>query len=157
MDALTELALSIDNPALHEIGMLIQDPVIYSVMILGLLLICEGRNEKRFKIAVSLALTILIVAMVKEAMAIERPCSGGEWCPESYSFPSLHAAIAFTLMTGFLNKRSYAPLLLFSLLISFSRMNIGVHTFYDVAAALPIALLSYYLTVEIYKELMKHG
>jgi membrane-associated phospholipid phosphatase len=157
MDAITELALSVENPMLHDIGMLIQNPIIYAVLVLFLLLVGEKRQKKQKKLLLSLLITVVLVTAAKEAMAIDRPCADDDWCPSGFSFPSMHAAVAFTLMTGFLNKRSYVLYLLFALFISFTRLNIGVHTFYDVAAALPIALLSYYITVEIYEELMKDG
>jgi membrane-associated phospholipid phosphatase len=48
-------------------------------------------------------------------------------------------------MTGFLNKKSYPLFLLFALFVSFTRMNLGVHVFEDIAGALPVALISYYL------------
>jgi membrane-associated phospholipid phosphatase len=157
MDAITEIALSIDNPMLGWIGMLIQNPVAYAIMIFALIIGGEGRHRKQKKILFSLLLSFALVAGIKYAMAVERPCFGEDWCPDSYSFPSLHAAIAFTLMTSFLNKKSYPYYLLFALFVGFTRLNIGVHTFYDVAGALPLALFSYYVIAVAYERWSKDG
>lgn len=146
MDAITGLALSVDDPVIRAVGMLLQDTVVYVAILLGLMLIGEQRDDKRKKIIFSLVLVTVLVFSIKYALALERPCVGSEWCPDDYSFPSAHAAAAFTLMTAYLNKRSYPLYLLFALFVCFTRLNIGVHTFYDVAGALPLALLSYYVT-----------
>ena len=154
MDMITRGALSVDSPLLQEIGMLMQNPFIYAALVLGVLFLGERRQRKQIKILLSLALTLMLVTGIKNFMEVERPCVEGDWCPTDYSFPSMHAAIAFTLMTAFLNKKSYIGYLFFALFVSFTRLNIGVHTFYDIAGALPIALLSYYLTVVIYRGLI---
>ncbi|MBU0532270.1 phosphatase PAP2 family protein [Candidatus Micrarchaeota archaeon] len=146
MDTITSIAMSVDCPGINEIGMILQNPAVYLAVIIALLLIGERRNEKRVKVLFSLILTFLLVTGIKYVMAKERPCVEGEWCPDGYSFPSTHAAIAFTLMTAFLNKKSYPAYLLFALFVAFTRLNLGVHTFYDVAGALPVAMISYYIT-----------
>ncbi|MEW6036198.1 MAG: phosphatase PAP2 family protein [Candidatus Micrarchaeota archaeon] len=146
MDTITSIALSVDSPILKAAGMVLDGSIAYAAIVLALVLIGESRNDKRLKLMASLALTALLVTIVKTALAHERPCSAEAWCPPGYSFPSTHAAIAFTLMTGFLNKKSYPLFLLFALFVSFTRMNLGVHVFEDIAGALPVALISYYLT-----------
>src|SRR4030042_5187581 len=107
MDSITAWALSVDNPALHIAGWFLDNAIAYGTVVLALLFIGERRDEKRMKIIASLLVTVLAVWAVKYAMAYERPCAGEDWCPTDYSFPSMHAAVAFTLMTGFLNKKSY--------------------------------------------------
>ncbi|MBD3210482.1 phosphatase PAP2 family protein [Candidatus Micrarchaeota archaeon] len=153
MDAITNAVLSVDNPLVHEIGMILQEPVIYAVIVLALIVIGERRGKKQGKILVSIIVAALLILAAKHFMAVERPCADDGWCPEGYSFPSMHATVAFALMTGFLNKKSYGFYLLFALLVAFTRLNIGVHTFYDVAAALPVAMLSYYIAAEIFRRL----
>ncbi|MEW6749170.1 MAG: phosphatase PAP2 family protein [Candidatus Micrarchaeota archaeon] len=155
MDSISALALSVDDPTIRAAGFFLDNAVAYGAVVLALLLIGERRDDKRMKIFASLLVTVAAVWAVKYAMAYERPCAGEEWCPGDYSFPSMHAATAFALMTGFLNKRSYPLFLLFALFVSFTRLNIGVHLFGDVAGALPIALISYYLTDIYWRE--SHG
>ncbi len=152
MDTITSIAVSVDNPLLRAIGLALDDSIIYAALVIALLLIGESRNEKRVKVLAALVLAFIAVNAIKYVIAEERPCAGFAWCPTDYAFPSTHATIAFTLMTGFLNKRSYALYLLFALFVSFTRMNIGVHTFLDIAGALPVALLCYYFTDIIWRE-----
>lgn len=152
MDSITALALSLDDPILRAVGLFLDNAIAYGIVVVSLLLLGERRNDKRLKIVASLLVAALAVGAVKYAMAYERPCTGEEWCPDDYSFPSMHAVVAFALMTGFLNKRSYPLFLLFALFVSFTRLNLGVHLFRDIAGALPIALISYYLTDIFWRE-----
>jgi len=48
-------------------------------------------------------------------------------------------------MIAFLNKKNYPLFLLFGMFTAFTRLHLGVHTLEDVAAALPVAFLSYYI------------
>ncbi len=146
MDVITAAALSVQNPLLSEIGHLFDKDLLYAAIVAVLVLAGEWRNEKRAKIFSSIILVVILGFVVKQIVAEPRPCLGQSWCPADYSFPSLHALIAFTMMTGFLNKKSFPLYLLFALFVSFTRMNIGVHTFVDVAGALPVALIAYYIT-----------
>lgn len=152
MDAITTFAMSIEEPLIRSAGMLLNDTLIYAALMLAILLIGEGRNEKRAKVLLAFAIAALLALGAKEYLALERPCADGGWCPEGYSFPSAHAAIAFTLMMAFLNKKAYPLFLLLALFVCFTRLNLGVHTFYDVAAALPIAMLSYYIADIIWER-----
>ncbi len=146
MDSITAIAAGIQNPLLTLIGMGLDSSAIYAILVLALLVWGEARDDKRKKIAASLLLCGLLATGLKYALMHERPCVAEPWCPDDFAFPSLHAALAFTLMAGFLNKRSYPMYLAFALFVSFTRMNLGVHTFLDIAGALPVALMSYYLT-----------
>jgi membrane-associated phospholipid phosphatase len=162
MDSITAAALSIQDPALTAAGMLLDGSAAYVLAVLALMLIGERRDEKRMKIIASLAVAFALGTALKYAMAHARPCAGEPWCPDDYSFPSMHATIAFALMTGFLNKRSYPLYLLFALFVCFTRLNLGVHVFLDIAGALPVALIAYYLTDIAWrkggkKEVGRHG
>jgi membrane-associated phospholipid phosphatase len=152
MDSITAIAHGIDNPLLQLIGMALDSSAIYGILVLALIIIGENRDGKRKKIIASLAVALVLATALKYLMAHERPCAGEQWCPEDYSFPSLHATVAFALMIGFLNKGSFPYYLAFALFVSFTRLNLGVHTFLDIAGALPIALIAYYLTDIIWRE-----
>jgi membrane-associated phospholipid phosphatase len=157
MDTITALAFSVQDPILTVIGQVLDSSLAYAIIVLGLLILGEQRNEKRTKIIISLILTFIIVTSLKQIIAKERPCADQVWCPDSHSFPSTHAALAFTLMTGFLNKKSYMFYLVFALFVAFTRMNLGVHTFEDIAGALPVALISYYATDIFWKKRSKEN
>lgn len=144
VDLITGAALSVQDPLITQIALIINNDAIYAALMLALVLLGEGRNSKRLKVLLSLAIAIGLGVMVKAALAEQRPCAGEAWCPTGYSFPSLHAAAAFTLMIAFLNKKSYPAFLLFALFVGFTRLNLGVHIFRDVAGALPLAVIAYY-------------
>lgn len=146
MDSITAFALSVSDPLVRDIGLLLNDNLVYVAVVLLCLFAAEGRNGKRAKVLFSIAIALLAGLAIKAALAAERPCAGEVWCPTGYSFPSLHALVAFTLAVAFLNKRSYPLFLLFALFVAFTRLNLGVHVFRDVAGALPVAILSYYVT-----------
>jgi len=152
MDTLTSLALSINNPILTQIGTLLGNSYVFAALILCLIFIAEKRNGKRLKLLLSLILCIIVVSLVKSVLMEARPCAGLEWCPWGYSFPSMHAAIAFTLMIGFVDKKSFPFFLLFALFVSFTRLNLGVHVFHDIAGALPMAIVAYYVTDILWKR-----
>ncbi|NYZ73861.1 phosphatase PAP2 family protein [Candidatus Micrarchaeota archaeon] len=145
MDAITILAASVNEPLLRSIGLLLDDNIIYGLVIVALLLIGERRLGKITKVMLALALALLLATGLKNLIAEERPCAGQDWCPHDFAFPSLHATAAFTLMIAFLNKRSYPAYLAFALFVCFTRLNLGMHDFQDIAGALPVALISYYL------------
>ncbi|MEW6722671.1 MAG: phosphatase PAP2 family protein [Candidatus Micrarchaeota archaeon] len=158
MDSITALAYSLDYPWLKAAGWFIDDAIVYAALVLLIVIAAERRDEKRLKILASLVLAFAASFIIKSALAIERPCAGEEWCRADHSFPSIHASVAFALMTGFIGKRSYPLFLLFALFVSFTRLNIGVHYFVDIAAALPVALVSYYVTDIFWKrEVSRHG
>jgi len=147
MDLVTEFAFSINNELLTQVSLLLNNNIVFTLLIVAIVLVAERRNPKRIKIFSALFLAFVLSLALKSLFEVERPCIPFEfdYCPPDYSFPSLHAAIAFTLMISFLNKKNYWLFMIFALFISFSRMVIAVHTFKDVVAALPIALVSYYI------------
>lgn len=114
MDTITAIAMSFQSPLLTAVGLFFDSALIYSGLLFAIIFIGERRNEKRRKIFLSLFLAFVIASIVKMAFAIERPCVGDYTCPNDYSFPSLHAATAFTLMIGFLNKKNFQWFLLFA-------------------------------------------
>ncbi|MDD5339676.1 MAG: phosphatase PAP2 family protein [Candidatus ainarchaeum sp.] len=144
MDTIAALALSIDNPIVKAVGEIIANEFIYVGIIIALTVLGESRNEKRLKILVTFVAVMVVCAAIKQGLAYPRPCAGEDWCPTDYAFPSMHAAAAFTLMIAFLDSGAYPLYLLFALFVSFTRLNLGVHAFADVAAALPIAAIGYY-------------
>jgi len=143
MDALTTAAMALDSPALTAVSLLLDNAFVFAAVVLPLLLVAEPRDKKRLKVVAALALAVAVGVALKSVYAIHRPCSG-PGCPSDYSFPSLHAVTVFTLMIAFLDKRGYPFFLFFALFVAFTRLHLGVHTFEDVAAAFPVAVLAYH-------------
>jgi membrane-associated phospholipid phosphatase len=152
MDAITVWALSIHNSLISVLGLLLDQDFFYTMVIIGLVILGEWKNDKRFKIFLTLVFAYLLGLAVKYLVAEPRPCFGADWCPLGYAFPSTHAVVAFTLMACFLNKKSFPFFLVFALFVSFTRLNLGVHVFGDIVGAIPIAFLAYYVTGAAWKE-----
>ncbi|MBU0527625.1 phosphatase PAP2 family protein [Candidatus Micrarchaeota archaeon] len=147
MASITEFVQSVDIELIKTIGMFLNDSIVYGILLFVLVIIGEKEGKKRGKIILAIVIAVIAGLVIKESMAFDRPCIGEDWCPESYSFPSTHAVAAFTLMTAFIRKKIFPAYLLFALFVSFTRINLGVHLFWDIAAALPVALISYYITL----------
>lgn len=142
------------------------DPQMWSFLSLILLLMyfiirdnASKRTRKSLKawlliLIPALALTLLAVFGMKYGFHIERPCipcsEGLEncniYCPTGlweYSFPSGHAAAGFV---GFLSLflvspvRRHLPILIIPILISLSRIMLGVHTYLDIIAGSVIGI-----------------
>jgi membrane-associated phospholipid phosphatase len=145
-DGITAIALSVQNPVLSTVGHLLGNELFYIAIVIGLVSICELKNDKRAKIFLLIAIAFVIGWIVKYLVAEPRSCAGAIWCPLDYAFPSTHAVVAFALMLGFMKKKSFPFFLVFAVFICFTRMNIGVHNFGDILGAIPIALIAYYIT-----------
>jgi membrane-associated phospholipid phosphatase len=144
MDPVTAWALSIHNSFIRETGLLLDQIFMYALVIIGLVLLGERKNDKRIKIFLTLAFSYLLGLAIKYLIAEPRPCFGADWCPLSYAFPSTHAVVAFTLMFCFMKKKSFPFFLVFAIFVSFTRLNVGVHVFGDIIGAIPVAFFAYY-------------
>lgn len=149
--SITGAAYGFNNEWLSAAGLLLDNQFFFIALIAGIGLFLERSNQQRIRIAAALFITFLSVLALKYALAVDRPCIGNNIpsCPSGYSLPSMHAAIAFTLMFAFLDKKAFPALMALALFVSFTRLNLGVHTFEDVAAALPIAFMSVFLVTAI--------
>ncbi len=154
MDPFTAFAFNIGAEPLTAVSLLLNNDVFYLFLIVALVLVAERRNPKRLKIFSALLLAVLFAVVIKSLTVAERPCAqmGLDYCPADYGFPSLHATVAFTLMVSFLNKRSYWFFMAFAIFVSFTRLVLAVHLFIDIAAALPLALISYYMVDVLWRR-----
>ena len=152
--SISKSAASIHHEWLTTIGLLLNEPVIFLVIIIGLGLFFERRHDERVRLGVALLISFILVSAIKSTLAVERPCIAipGAVCPIGFSLPSMHGAVSFTLMFAFLKRREFPFLLVFALFVAFTRLNLGVHTFEDVAAALPIAYMSFFLAENIWRR-----
>ncbi len=127
--------------------------LVFSILLGSLVLFAERRPQKRRKLLLAVLITFLLVISLKNFFAVQRPCRDAlteNGCPDlflsEYSFPSGHAAIAFLIMVAFLDKPSFPFFWAFALIVSVSRLYLGVHTFEDIAGSLVLAPISYYIT-----------
>jgi membrane-associated phospholipid phosphatase len=152
--SITGSIASIKSGWLTTIGLLIDNDILFSALIIitGIYLIRE--MDKRVRFGVALAFAYVIALILKNVLAVPRPCfdDPAVICPASFSLPSMHATMAFTLAFSLLDRKAFVPVLLFALFVCFTRINLGVHTFEDVAAALPIGFISMLAAKEAYKR-----
>ncbi len=154
MDLITKTLFEIKNPLITIIGEILHNNYIYLAVLAIIIYHFEKNNEKRAKIAFAILITLIVCISIKNLTERARPCIELIWCPNDYSFPSIHSATAFALMMGFIRKDQFPIMVLFALFVSFTRINIGVHTIEDVAGALPIAVLCYYFTYNIWSRVL---
>ncbi|MFP3949696.1 MAG: phosphatase PAP2 family protein [Candidatus Micrarchaeia archaeon] len=136
-----------------ELALLLGNEVVFFLVLGMLVFLAEKRPEKRKKIILGIVVVSLMVMGLKNLFAVERPCTGDaaeHGCPSfpylEHSFPSGHAAVAFLVMIAFLDKKPFPVFWLFALLIAYTRIFLGVHTFADIAGALVLAPIAYYVT-----------
>lgn len=141
MITITDAIRAIDIELLKFIGQIIHNEVIFGFLILVLIFL----SEKRKKLIVSIIIALLAGIALKQLVAIDRPCVGDINCPKDFSFPSNHAIAVFTVAISNIKKREFSYYLLFALFVSFTRINIGVHTLFDIEGSLVISFLSYYV------------
>lgn len=125
------------------------------VIVIILVLVFEERKNpgisKKDIRFISLFIISFVVAsiisqiLIKNIVKRPRPCTNSNYfqlvstnfnCPLDYSFPSSHAATAFaaaTVISAFDKKRKWLYFII-AILISLSRIYLGYHYFFDVAA-----------------------
>jgi dolichol kinase len=105
-------------------------------------------SKERLKLlAINAIATVIIAVFLQTAIPMHRPC---QIEPNAYSicipfnaFPSIRASISFSFVFPFLGYILFLPLYAISLLISWSRVNEGLHSWLDIGGGLAIAGLGY--------------
>ncbi len=148
MDQVSSVVIAVNNPIMDGIATTIHNDVLF-VFLLAILVLATERNRPKLKKIIIAAIFVAIITLViKNMLRVERPCLNERFlllCAGSYSFPSVHTAIAFAVATAFLQKRTYPIYALFALLVAFTRIYIGVHSFFDITGGLAIGVIGYYL------------
>lgn len=135
------------------ISQVLGNEAVFFLILGAMVFFTEKRPSKRKKIALAALLAFLLVISLKNVFAVQRPCMGTSLengCPDlflsGYSFPSGHAAMAFLVMIAFLDKPAFPLFWLFALVVSLSRLILGVHSFEDIAGSLVLAPIAYSIT-----------
>ena len=154
-DFLTIALSSVIIPWLTSFSVLIDHDILFGILLIFITIIGERRSEKLKKIFLAVLLAFIAASVLKNAFQIERPCTIIQSkipCPDSYSFPSIHATLAFILPFAFLRNRLYPFYLSFALFIGFTRIYLLVHSFIDIVGGLVIAALVYYAVDLVYSK-----
>ena len=152
------------NELFWAVVSLIGDPIIWSVMIIGLIIFylalekkkgsVIARKRRRLKKFLLLIVPVFLMATLgseslKLVFQVPRPCipcpaeGCNVYCPVTYSFPSGHTMVMTGIVTAiYLLMRKPKYLLLYALpvMVGISRIMLGVHTETDVVAGFMLGL-----------------
>ncbi len=114
------------------------------------------RSDLAAYVLVALLLEVVIITFMKETIMRPRPFEtftsiGWFYSQGGWSFPSGHAAGAFTLATviGKKVKRAFPLMAFLAMLVAFSRIYVGVHYPLDVVAGSLIGIMIGLLTISL--------
>jgi membrane-associated phospholipid phosphatase len=101
----------------------------------------------------------LIAQGLKLLFKIPRPCAGLSFCEMGYSFPSGHAAVIFAAMTVAIvyskSRKMDFSFLALALLVSLSRVFLGLHRIQDIAVGGLIGLGVGFLVYKNYRKILQ--
>lgn len=104
------------------------------------------KKSKQFKdfmflLVPSIILVLVLAYSVKVVIQVPRPCivcpapDCNPYCDTGFAFPSGHAAsifVVFTSLSLFVKRKKFLLVYIIPILISYSRVALGVHTIWDV-------------------------
>ncbi|MBR3623602.1 MAG: phosphatase PAP2 family protein [Selenomonadaceae bacterium] len=131
------------------------------IVLVGILLALKNTRQIGKYAALSLVLCGAVGNLIKNLAMRPRPFLEIEELmplvtrPDSYSFPSMHTACAFavTLVALKMGEGKWRYLLLtFAVIVSLSRIYVGVHYTSDVLAGFLLGALSSYVAVKLAKK-----
>jgi len=134
--------------------------IIFWFIILTFLIYKEEIKHRRFSLyfLLSIGTAFATTYIIKFLIQRTRPTPVVEMltnlCPTDFSFPSGHTVTAFTaaFMLCFFDKKRAPLYLVLAGLISYSRIYLQCHYFFDVLGGLLVAWLVSYLFQKIYKK-----
>lgn len=113
---------------------------------------------------ISIGLSDGTASILKTIFERPRPCQTLEevnllvGCGESFSFPSNHAANAFSLATAltYIFRGASIPLYFIAVVIAFSRIYVGVHYPSDVVSGALLGISTFFVVLAVYKWVKKN-
>lgn len=155
MDFISTYIASLNYPWLTWLSGLIANDYLFSVFIVILFIFSVKYMKKWRELTVTVIITLILFTSLKYAVQEPRPCiqlNAKLSCPSSYSFPSGHSSIINAFLFPSIYDSSvfvFAPL---SVFVMFSRVYLGVHTFYDIVGGFIVALISFLISSFIVKR-----
>jgi len=164
---MAQVLLAIDTQLTHVINTIIPHNYVFDlffsffsmigsaafiwIVIVLLLIVFEEKRHRRFVISFTIGIIVTAVVvnvLIKNLVQRTRPTVLTAQCPKDFSFPSGHAATAFTAATiiAFYDKKRGWFYYMVASLISLSRIYLSCHYFLDVTSG---ALIGYLIAVLI--------
>ena len=106
----------------------------------------------------SVLLSYSVTFTLKNIFKVPRPCVGESFCPNSYSFPSGRSTTIFSAITAIFLKfrrKKFLLLYLLAILVAYSRIALGVHTFYDIIGGALVGILCSFFTFKFIQKRIK--
>ena len=103
--------------------------------------------ERLQLLIVNLVATAAISILLKRIIDIPRPCQLEPnlytSCLSDYAYPSLHASTAFSFVFPLLGHAFFPLMYIIGLLVSWSRVYQGLHSWFDIGGGIAVAGLGY--------------
>lgn len=154
-DSFSEWLALYNQPILTNIALFLDIFTYFFLAIFLLYLVIIKKDRKRAVIICTTYLVlILLIPSLKFLFSEVRPCTA-PWkiqCPIDESFPSGHAAALAVLVIAYLTT-SFFPYALFAyVIVSLSRIYLGIHTFKDILAGTVLAFAIFLIIEKIYSH-----
>ena len=148
---------SYNSPIVTNMSLFI-DLFTYPILLLFLLYLAFVKNDKKRALAMAAAclVLLLLIPSLKFVFSEVRPCSA-PWkiqCPLDYALPSGHAAAVAVLLAAYLTSSAFPFALFVYVVVSLSRIYLGVHVFKDILAGTVLAFASFLLMNKILSSKM---
>lgn len=112
-----------------------------------------------FGVLSAAAVSSAITEGLKLLFKIPRPCAGLSFCEAGYSFPSAHATVIFAAITVAImyskSRKLSISFFVLALLVSLSRVFLGVHRIQDVIAGGLIGFVVGYFAYKNYEKILQ--
>ncbi|MEM2974071.1 MAG: phosphatase PAP2 family protein [Candidatus Micrarchaeia archaeon] len=142
-----------------EISLFI-DTFTYPLLAIFLLYLIFVKKDmkKSITIGITYLFLILIIPVLKLTLSEVRPCSA-PWkieCPSDYALPSGHAAAMAVPAIAYLTAPSFPLVLLLYILVSLSRVYLGIHVFKDILAGTVISISVFLFVKKMFLPNIEH-
>lgn len=159
VDIITSFVSQMYIPLFNDIALILEtNEGLVVVTVLIIFLTTYFFKQKRNVLPVlliTLLLSVVFAVGTKEIFKEPRLCDENSKvaCPEGYGFPSTHAALGFALLLPAIGTPGFWVYLVFSVVLAFSRIYLGVHTLFDIVGSMGIAIVAYTISKIIITQL----
>ena len=160
---------NLSNHYLDNIMIIVSNKYVWIPLYLYLIYWLWKFDPKNFKVNLIICVSSVVISdhitssIMKPYFERLRPCQDNSMiefinivygCGKKFSFASSHASTTFSLASIFfmVSKRNFKILFLWSILIGYSRIYLGVHFFFDVIFGFFIGFLTSFLFYRISKK-----